>query len=156
MNMVATRDLTLEHGFQGSVTAARQGVVAVVSDNPTTIDQLSAVCEFLDLKVAVVESAIALEHILQTQHPMAVMTDVDSREQDGFHVMKQVACYNRDLPILLLTAGDPVLMGAADAVQGLWGLTAVTNTSEFPTAGQLVQFLFTAGRNAGCMRLLPI
>ncbi len=35
--------------------------------------------------------------------------------------MKQVAHYSRDLPILLLTAGDSVLMGAADAVQDAMG-----------------------------------
>ncbi len=53
--------------------------------------------------------------------------------------MKLVARHSRDLPILLLTSGDPVLMGAADAVQDLWGLTSVTSTSEFPMAGQLVR-----------------
>jgi hypothetical protein len=38
----------------------------------------------------------------------------------------------------------------------LLGITSVTRTSGFPVAGQLVGFLFNAGRQAGCMRLLPI
>jgi ABC-type uncharacterized transport system ATPase subunit len=87
---------------------------------------------------------------------MAVITDVEGESQDGFHTMKQVARYSRDLPILLLTAGDAVLMGAVDAVQALYGLTSVTTTSEFPMAGQLVAFLFNAGRRSGCMRLIPV
>ena len=87
---------------------------------------------------------------------MAIVTDVDGETQDGFHTMKQVARYNHELPILILTHGDSVLMGAADAVQSVWGLTSVTSTSAFPLAGQLVQFLFNAGRRAGCMRLIPI
>jgi hypothetical protein len=41
-------------------------------------------------------------------------------------------------------------------VQELWGLTSVTTTSEFPMAGQIVAFLFNAGRRAGCMRLIPV
>jgi hypothetical protein len=57
---------------------------------------------------------------------------------------------------MLLTNGDAVLMGAADAVQDIWGLTSVTRTSGFPVAGQLVGFLFNAGRRSGCMRLVPV
>jgi hypothetical protein len=47
-------------------------------------------------------------------------------------------------------------MGAADAVQEVWGLTQVSQTSAYPLAGQLVSFLFMAGRRAGCMRLVPV
>ena len=87
---------------------------------------------------------------------MAVISEVEGAGQDGFHTMKQVALYCRDLPILLLTGGDNVLMGAADAIQDLWGLTAVASTSEFPIAGQLVAFLFNAGRRAGRLRLMSV
>ena len=84
------------------------------------------------------------------------VADVDGKDHDGFHAMKLIARYNPDLPMLLLTGGDPALMGAADAVQELWGLTQVTQTGAFPLAGQLVSFLFGAGRRAGCMRLVPV
>ncbi len=156
MTMIASRPLSLDHTFPGTAATVKQGVVAIVSDNPQTIEQLSPVCEFLDLRIEVVPTGVDLEQILMEHRPMAVVSDVEGNEQDGFHTMKMVARYSRDLPILLLTAGDSVLMGAADAVQGLWGLTSVSSTSGFPMAGQLVQFLFSAGRRAGCMRLIPI
>jgi CheY-like chemotaxis protein len=156
MTMIASRLLSPDHAFPGTVTLAKPGVVAIVSDNPQTIDQLAPVCEFLDLRIEIVSTGVDLEQVLQEHRPMAVVTDVEGNEQDGFHTMKMVARYSRDLPILILTAGDSVLMGAADAVQSLWGLTSVTSTSGFPMAGQLVQFLFNAGRRAGCMRLIPI
>ena len=70
-----------------------------------------------------------IERVLRGHRPMAVICDVDGEEQDGFHAMKLIADYSRDLPIMLLTDGDAVLMGAADAVQDLWGLTSVTRTS---------------------------
>jgi CheY-like chemotaxis protein len=154
MNMIASQHLTLDR--PGAVTAAKQGVVAIVSDDPATIERLAPVCEFLDLKIEIVSAGIELEHVLRERRPMAVVTDVEGESQDGFHTMKQVARHNRDLPVLLLTAGDAVLMGAVDAVQALCGLTSVTTTSEFPIAGQLVAFLFNAGRRAGCMRLIPV
>jgi hypothetical protein len=41
-------------------------------------------------------------------------------------------------------------------VQDMLGLTSVTRTSGFPVAGQIVAFLFGAGRQTGGMRLVPI
>jgi CheY-like chemotaxis protein len=127
-----------------------------VSDDPATIENLAPVCEFLELKTTVVSAGIDLIQVLRESRPLAVITDVDGEDQDGFHAMKLIARYSRDLPIMMLTGGDAALMGAADAVQDLWGLTSVTRTSGFPLAGQLVAFLFGAGRRAGCMRLVPV
>jgi hypothetical protein len=156
MNMIASRTLLRDVEFLGTMTPARQGVVAIVTDDEDTIEQLATVCRFLDLRVETVSTGTELAHVLREHRPMAVITDVEGKNQDGFHTMKQIARYQRDLPILLLTGGDPVLMGAVDAVQEMCGLTSVTSTSEFPVAGQLVAFLFGAGRRAGCMRLVPI
>ncbi len=156
MNMIAPGKLSQDHEFLGTVAAARQGIVAVVSDDPMTVENLAPVCEFLDVKMEVVSAGTDLSRVLREHRPMAVISDVEGEDQDGFHVMMLIARYNRDLPIMLLTGGDAVLMGAADAVQDLWGLTSVTRTSGFPVAGQLVAFLFGAGRRAGCMRLVPV
>jgi CheY-like chemotaxis protein len=156
MNMNAPRTLSQDHVFPGTMASAQSGVVAVVTDDPATIAKLAPVCEFLELRMEVLASGADLQQVLRDHAPMAVISDVEGAEQDGFHTMKLVARHNRNLPIMLLTDGDAVLMGAADAVQDLWGLTSVTRTSGFPVAGQLVAFLFSAGRRAGCMRLVPI
>jgi CheY-like chemotaxis protein len=156
MHMIALDIISRDHEFPGSTTAAQQGVIAVVSDNPGTIENLTPVCEFLDIRMEVVATGTDLASVLRQQRPMAVITDIDCKDQDGFYAMRVIARYSRELPMLLLTDGDSVLMGAADAMQDLCGLTSVTATSGFPMAGQLVAFLFGAGRRAGCMRLLPI
>ena len=41
-------------------------------------------------------------------------------------------------------------------MQEICGLTTVTRSTGVPLAGELVSFLFSAGRRAGCMRLVPI
>ncbi len=156
MNMIAPRTLSQDRDFPGTVAAVQQGIVVVVSDTPSTIENLAPVCEFLALRMEVVSTAADLIRALREYRPMAVIADVDGEEQDGFHALKVIARYSRDLPVMLLTGGDPVLMGAADAVQELWGLKSVTRTSGFPVAGQIVGFLFGAGRRAGCMRLVPV
>lgn len=156
MNMLASRNVPQDQAFLGSIVAPVQGVVALVSDDESTYARLLPVCDFLDLRIHVVTTDMNLSDVLLDLRPMGVIADLDGPTQDGFHTMKQVARYNRDLPFMLLTGGDPIMMGAADAVQELCGLTTVTATSQFPVAGQLVAFLFNAGRRAGCLRLLPI
>jgi CheY-like chemotaxis protein len=156
MNMIVSDTLMRDFSFPGSVPAPAHGVVVVFSDNAETVATMAPVCEFLGLEMEVVSAGIDLTTVLRTRRPLAVIADVDGSDHDGFHAMKMVARYNPDLPILLLTNGDHALMGAADAVQEMWGLTQVTPTSGFPLAGQLVGFLFSAGRRAGCMRLVPV
>jgi hypothetical protein len=156
MNMLGLRSLSQDNDFLGSVTTAKQGIVAVISNDPAMIGSIAPVCEFLDLRMVTVGTGTDLTRVLREQNPMAVISAVEGVDQDCFHTMKVIARHSRDLPIMLLTDGDPMMMGAADAVQDLWGLTSVTRTSGFPMAGQLVGFLFSAGRRAGCMRLVPV
>ncbi len=146
----------LRHYLPGSVVAQKQGIIVLFSDDERTVANLEPVCDFLDLKLEVVSAGTDLMAVLRAVRPLAVITDVDGHDHDGFHAMKVIARYNPDLPVLLLAGGDPALMGAADAVQEIWGLTSVTPTSGFPMAGQIVGFLFAAGRRAGCMRLVPV
>jgi DNA-binding NtrC family response regulator len=156
MNMITALDGSRDYGYESGRPASRQAVVVIASDTAETVQQLRAVCEFFDLVVEVVPDRSDLMPVLREHRPMAVISDIDGQFQDGFHTMKTVAKYDRDLPILILTGGDPVMMGAADAVQEMWNLTMISRSSDAPLAAQLADFLFAAGRRAGCMRLMPI
>ena len=156
VNMVVPKLFSQDHQFQSPFAQPRNGLVVIVSEDEETVEALEPVCAFLGLKVAIVAGATDVATVLAEERPMALIAQVEGKEQDGFHTMKQVSRYNRDLPIMLLTNGDPAMMGAADAIRDLWGLTAMTATSAFPMAGQIVAFLFNAGRRAGCMRLVPV
>jgi CheY-like chemotaxis protein len=156
MNMICSNALIQETALSTPSTGNKQGVVFIASDSPACIERIAPVCDFLDLEVHLIAADTDLASMLRAHRPMAVITDIEGIEQDGFHIMKEVARFNRDLPILLLTEGDSALMGAADAVQEVWGLRSVTLTSGMPAAGQIVSFLFTAGRSVGCMRLVPV
>jgi DNA-binding NtrC family response regulator len=103
-----------------------------------------------------VSAGTDLLRVLRDNRPMAVITDIDGHDQDGFHAMKVVGTFDRDLPVMILTGGDPVMMGAVDAVQESWNLTMVSRTTQANLAGQLAEFLYTAGRRAGCMRLVQV
>jgi CheY-like chemotaxis protein len=156
MNMIKSAAALRDQGYLSAIASNSQAVVIVVSDNPAVTEKLHPVCAFLELRTECVSSGQDLLTMLRTQHPIAVISDIEGEEQDGFHTMKVVADYHRDLPLFMLTDGDPTLMGAADAVQEICGLTSVAQSSGAPLAAELVPFLFGAGRRAGCMRLVPI
>jgi CheY-like chemotaxis protein len=156
MNMIGSADPATNFSFQANRAIARQALVVIVCDAPETAEQLRTVCSFFDVAVEVLPDGEDLMQLLLEQRPMAMICDMEGRRQDGFHSLKVVASYDRDLPVLLLTAGDPVLMGAADAVQEMWNLTMITRSTGSSLAGQLADFLSTAGRRAGCMRLVQV
>jgi hypothetical protein len=156
MNMITSLEASLNLSFSGAAPANRQALVVIASDSAAVVQQLEQVCVFFDLGVQIVDSEEELLSMLREHRPMAVIADVDGVSRDGFHAMRVVGDYDHDLPIMVLTHGDPVLMGAADAMQELWNLTMVSRTSAKPLAGQLAEFLFAAGRRAGCMRLVQV
>ena len=156
MNMISSSALLQDSAYSGQTKREKQGLVFIVGDDPDCFEKIAPICDFLDLDVQIIAAGNDLLTMLRARRPMAVISDLDGIEQDGFHTMKVIAGFNRDLPVMLLTQGDPIMMGAADAVRELWGLRSVTLTNGSPAAGQVVAFLFTAGRAVGCMRLVPV
>lgn len=130
--------------------------VLVVRDHDKDNDYLASVCEFLDIRVEHATTADDLRSMLPVLHPMAVITDLDCDVQDGFHVMKMVAEYDRALPVTLMTSNDPALLGAVDAVQEVFELTHVATVTAAAGIGALVDFICHAARDAGRSRLMRI
>jgi DNA-binding NtrC family response regulator len=128
----------------------------IVEDEPLWSETIEELCSFLDIGLARVSSTSDLAPMLRDRRPMAVLANMDALGQDGAHVMKLVAAHDPELPIMMLTGGDAVLAGAADAVQEVRGLTSVVTRDNPPSPGELVEFLFHAGQSGGCLGLLPV
>ena len=135
--------------------ATCSALVVVVSDNPEVASAMDNIADFLGFDVELLKSDADLAPVLRRWRPMAVVTELDGYGQDGCHVMMEVAEHDPGLPILLLVGTDPALAGAADAVEEMWQLTAVTKAAALPAVGPLVEFLFHAGRRGECIRLMP-
>lgn len=145
------------HAVEASFAeATTPGMVVVVVNDPMLARSVDAVCDFLGFGVEHVGADQDITQVLDELRPMAVIAEAEGQDQDGYHVMMMVADHNRALPLMLLTGGDPALVGAADAVQELWGLESVSLHMEHPGIGDLVDFLFRASRRAGSGRLLPV
>jgi CheY-like chemotaxis protein len=130
--------------------------ILVVRDAGRNSDYLNSVCEFLGIAMQYVSAGEDLQTILPGLRPMAVVADLDGDVQDGFHVMKMTADFDRSVPILLLTSSDPALLGAIDAVQEAWGLTHVATAADTAGIGVFVDFICQAARDAGRPRLMRV
>jgi hypothetical protein len=130
--------------------------ILVVRDYEKDNDNLHAVCDFLDISVELSTTGDDLSSKLDMLRPMAVIADLDSEIQDGFHVMKMTAAYDPTLPILLLTSNDPAMLGAIEAVQEVWGMTRVSTAATSAGIGALVDFICHAARGAGRSRLMLV
>ena len=88
MNMIAPRSFSQDSHFPGTVTAAQQGVVLIVSDDPATVENLRSVCEFLELKIEVVSAGMDLIGALRDRRPMAVISDWICRHTERFILLR--------------------------------------------------------------------
>lgn len=136
-------------------TVPCQAVVVVVSDSPEVASVLDNICDFLGFGIELLSTEMDLAPFLARHQPMAVVTELDGAGQDGCHVMMQVADHDPSLPILILTGREPGMAGAVDAVGDIWNLTGLIQSPDLPEIGQLVEFLFQAGRRGDCVRMVP-
>ncbi len=134
----------------------RERIIVVVEDGRCISKLIAEICDFLEVTIQRVASEADVAPVLAESRPMAVLARIDADGQDGCHVMKTVAEHDKNLPILLLTDGDAALAGAADAVQEIWGLSCVVKRPALPGLGELVEFLFLAGRMGRCLGLMPV
>jgi CheY-like chemotaxis protein len=159
MHQIGTIDVIdrpWETASPGDRTNSPHHSVLVVCDPDKNGDYLESVCGFLDIEVQHAATGDDLRAMLTTLHPIAVIADLDGAAQDGFHVMKMAADYDRSVPILLLTGYDPALLGAIDAVQEVWGLTRVATAAASAGIGVLVDFICHAARDTGRPRILRV
>lgn len=133
----------------------RAPVVLVVEDGTTLSEAIVGLCDFLRIAVETTGGEDDLVQVLRRRRPMAVLAEMDGRMQDGCYVMMRLAEYDRTLPLMLLTGPSPPLIGAAEAVEELCQLSDVTHRRVLPEIGEIVEFLFHAGRRGSCLGLVP-
>jgi CheY-like chemotaxis protein len=133
----------------------RELLVLVIEDAPVLSRTIGFLCDYLGITVEAVPANADLAKLLRSKRPMAVMSMIDTRVQDGCHVLETVAEHDRTLPVLLVTGNDPALLGVVEAVQEIWQLGHVLKVTGAPGVGDVIEFLFKAGRRSGST-LMPV
>lgn len=135
--------------------ARREPLVLAVEDEGRFYEGLQPICDFMGVRLERIDSHRDLSPLLKVSRPMAVFCELDSPDQDGCHIMKVVAEHDRTLPLMVVSGRDPILLGAAQAVEEVLHLTGVVVSEQLLEVGELVEFLFSASRKGRCLNLMP-
>ena len=133
-----------------------QPVILVVEPDGRLATFAAEICHFLRIEVMHVPDPDSLRTVLHRQHPIGVLTDAGPGGESGCRTLRAVAGYDRNLPIMMVNAGDPETLGRLDAMEDICALGAVKRSSGRLAARDLVDFLFVAGRRSGTGRLMPV
>ena len=157
MNHIAerVRTATSQPTEVAELVTRRTPLVLVIEDPPAVSVAIAELCAYLGVAVDRLGAERDLTRGFRERRPMAVIASLDGPEQDGCYVMMQLAEHDPAVPLLLLTGGNEVLSGAADAVAELCALAEVTQSAALPDAAALVAFLFRAGQAGRCLGLVP-
>lgn len=135
-------------------TRAQQVIVLAGRDGPSV--RLLRMCAALEIEVISVTSHHDLPFRLHHTQPMAVISEIDPQGLASCAALRSIASYDQDIPVLLVSGDDPVVLGTIDAAQELWKLSGLCRLATPPSPGDLIHFLYQAGRQAGSGRLMPL
>jgi len=87
--------------------------ILTIDDEPDIRDMLSDALRITGYRVTAVSSAAEAMHVVRTDRPDMVITDLQLPEADGFEIIEQVKAVYPDIPIILLTGVlfDPSALG---------------------------------------------
>ena len=129
--------------------------VLVVEDAPVLSQTVGFLCNYLGITVETLKKDADLKQALQVKQPMAIMSAIDKSGQDGCDLPKEVAEHDGSLPVLLVTASNPASLAVLEGLEKICRLRNVLKIAGTPGVGDLVEFLFKAGRRSGS-RLMPV
>lgn len=143
-------------GVPMSVSEPETQCVVVLDDSDELPGLIADMCAALGIGIIHVGAVHELPFRLHHHRPIAVISAIALSGRSSCAVLRGVAAFNPDLPVMMLATEDPASQGAIDAAEQLWGLTAVTRLGATPGPRDLIGFLFHAGRRDNSGRLVPL
>jgi CheY-like chemotaxis protein len=97
----------------------------IVDDREEVAETLAEMCRAFGFAAAVAAQGVGMLALLERHHPACVIVDVLMPYQDGYEALKEIAAYDPDLPVMLVSGyGDNWLEMGLSLGQAQ-GLTAV-------------------------------
>ena len=132
----------------GDYTAGRVGLapehvapVLVVDDRPEVSGAIADLCRGLGALAVVSTQGESVRSMLLRYRPGGVIVDVMMPDEDGYEALKEVAAYDPELPVLLMTGHGETWLRMGAVLGRAHGLTRV-RTSRKPIRGAvIVEFL---------------
>ena len=130
--------------------------VLVIGDMTPTSTHLGKLCKALDIEVINVASHHELPFRLHHNRPLAVLTALPPETLAMSSILRCIAAYDTELPVLLLGDDRATLLGTIDAAAQLWGLSRLTVATLCLQPKALIDFLAKAGNKRGALHLMAV
>lgn len=118
--------------------ATADRLVLVVDDRKDVAATLADMCRAFGFAAEVAEDDVGMLTLLQRHQPTCVIVDMVMPHQDGFEAMKEIALYNRELPVMLVTGYGDTWLRMGFTLGRAQGLTTV-HTAAKPVRAQAVR-----------------
>jgi hypothetical protein len=129
--------------------------VIALTETGKASETLEDMAAALHLELVTVRSFHELPFRLHHHRPIAVVLELGPTGQACRSALRCIAAYDPAMHILMNAGDDPNVLGEIDVYENLWGLTALHRMAGPPAPGELIGFLFGAGRDHGFGRLMP-
>jgi CheY-like chemotaxis protein len=116
-------------------------LVLVVDDRKDVAATLADMCRAYGFTAEVAEDDVAMLTLLQRHQPAGVIVDMLMPYQDGFEAMKEIALYNRCLPVMLVTGYGDAWLQMGFTLGRAQGLTTVHTAAKPVRANAVRGFL---------------
>ena len=130
--------------------------VIVLTENGLASAALRSMASALDIDLVTVRSFHELPFQLHHHRPIGVVLELSPLGASCRSALRNVAAYDPNMHVLMVSGDDPTVLGAIDVAEQLWGLSALHRLSGTPAPADLIGFLFEAGRRNGVGCLMPV
>lgn len=131
-----------EFGAAGMIVSSTKTVL-IVDDRKDVAATMADMCRACGFQADVADEGVGMFGLLERHRPDCVIVDVMMPDQDGYEALKEVARFDRDLPVMLVTGHGDTWLRMGLTLGRAQGLTAV-HTAAKPVRVQVVrEFLAT-------------
>ncbi len=123
--------------------------VLVVDDRADVAGAIADLCRALGVAAVESREGETIRDLLQRHHPAGIIVDVMMPEEDGFEALKEIAAYDRKLPVLLITGHGETWLRMGATLARAHGLDAVRTSSKPIRAAALSDFISVARAFSG-------
>ena len=120
------------------MVAAGKHLALIVDDREEVAAILAEMCRAFGFTAAVAEQGVGMLALLQRHRPACVIVDVLMPYQDGYEALKEIAAYDPNLPVMLVSGYGDNWLEIGLSLGQAQGLTAV-RTAAKPVRVQAVR-----------------
>jgi CheY-like chemotaxis protein len=104
--------------------------VLVLDDRPEVATTLADMCRACGFEAEVAEQGLGMRALLDRHRPRCVIVDVMMPVQDGYEALKEIAAYEPELPVLLVTGHGESWLQMGEQLGRAHGLSALHSAAK--------------------------